>query len=252
MLAVEAVLLMRYTNYDYGEFYEYGEGEAASQAPPTEPPRTETKAEEYYTGEYDYGTVDGSQTDPQPDSTTPDQTKELARTSAHCYNRRAVGILSSSEGLVDPGAGYLPDFGEKCMSSEEAALPFSWLSCQHILPSVQDDRAERYTTRLWKLLRRREEGRTPASQAPPTETTPPTELDRNETSVRETDGKPRSFYRRDYYLTTSRADDSRKMIHRRPYPTHKRTFLVVPARDDARRRFEKGDSANQEMRGSTT
>ncbi|KAG7270506.1 hypothetical protein CRUP_005055 [Coryphaenoides rupestris] len=65
-----------YTNYDYGEFYEYGDGEVASQAPPTEATRTETKADEYYVGEYDYGTVDGSQPDTGTDTTTPDQTYE--------------------------------------------------------------------------------------------------------------------------------------------------------------------------------
>uniref|UniRef100_A0A3Q1B6I1 Fibrillar collagen NC1 domain-containing protein n=1 Tax=Amphiprion ocellaris TaxID=80972 RepID=A0A3Q1B6I1_AMPOC len=51
-----------YTNYDYGEFYDYSEGEVTTDAPPSEGAKTETNAGgDYYTGEYDYTTVDGSQ-----------------------------------------------------------------------------------------------------------------------------------------------------------------------------------------------
>uniref|UniRef100_A0AAQ4NW57 Collagen, type XI, alpha 1b n=1 Tax=Gasterosteus aculeatus aculeatus TaxID=481459 RepID=A0AAQ4NW57_GASAC len=51
-----------YTNYEYGDFYDYKEGELTTDAPPTEVAKTETNAGgDYYTGEYDYSTVDGSQ-----------------------------------------------------------------------------------------------------------------------------------------------------------------------------------------------
>ncbi|TKS79519.1 Collagen alpha-1(XI) chain [Collichthys lucidus] len=50
-----------YTNYEYGELYDYIEGELTTDTPPTEQVKTETVAvEDYYTGEYDYTTVDGN------------------------------------------------------------------------------------------------------------------------------------------------------------------------------------------------
>ncbi|CAB1454496.1 unnamed protein product [Pleuronectes platessa] len=58
-----------YTNYEYGEFYDYSEGVVTTDAPPTEEAKTETKAgAEYYTGEYDYSTVDGSQPETPTDT----------------------------------------------------------------------------------------------------------------------------------------------------------------------------------------
>uniref|UniRef100_A0A8C4IEC6 Collagen, type XI, alpha 1b n=1 Tax=Dicentrarchus labrax TaxID=13489 RepID=A0A8C4IEC6_DICLA len=51
-----------YTNYEYGELYDYIEGELTTDAPPTEGAKTETNVGgDYYTGEYDYTTVDGNQ-----------------------------------------------------------------------------------------------------------------------------------------------------------------------------------------------
>lgn len=32
---------LQYTNYEYGEFYDYSEGELTTDAPPTEGPKTE-------------------------------------------------------------------------------------------------------------------------------------------------------------------------------------------------------------------
>ncbi|TMS10117.1 Collagen alpha-1(XI) chain, partial [Larimichthys crocea] len=50
-----------YTNYEYGELYDYIEGELTTDTPPTEKVKTEEIAvEDYYTGEYDYTTVDGN------------------------------------------------------------------------------------------------------------------------------------------------------------------------------------------------
>uniref|UniRef100_A0A8D3ARY1 Collagen, type XI, alpha 1b n=1 Tax=Scophthalmus maximus TaxID=52904 RepID=A0A8D3ARY1_SCOMX len=58
-----------YTNYEYGEFYDYSEGQVTTDAPPTEGAKTETKVGgDYYTGEYDYTTVDGSQPETPTDT----------------------------------------------------------------------------------------------------------------------------------------------------------------------------------------
>uniref|UniRef100_A0A8C5NH18 Collagen, type XI, alpha 1b n=1 Tax=Gouania willdenowi TaxID=441366 RepID=A0A8C5NH18_GOUWI len=58
-----------YTNYDYGEFYDYSEGEVTTDTSPTEGAKTETNGGDYYTGVYDYGTVGGAEVETPPETT---------------------------------------------------------------------------------------------------------------------------------------------------------------------------------------
>uniref|UniRef100_A0A3B4ZKS0 Collagen, type XI, alpha 1b n=1 Tax=Stegastes partitus TaxID=144197 RepID=A0A3B4ZKS0_9TELE len=66
-----------YTQYDYGEFYDYSEGGVTTDAPPNEGAKTETNVGgDYYTGEYDYTTVDGSQPETPTETAGQGQTYE--------------------------------------------------------------------------------------------------------------------------------------------------------------------------------
>uniref|UniRef100_A0A668AWH1 Collagen, type XI, alpha 1b n=1 Tax=Myripristis murdjan TaxID=586833 RepID=A0A668AWH1_9TELE len=82
-----------YTNYDYGEFYDYSEGEVATDAPPTEGAKTETNVgEEYYTGEYDYSTVTGNQPETPTESTGTGQNYEEEIVDDYITGVEQVGV----------------------------------------------------------------------------------------------------------------------------------------------------------------
>uniref|UniRef100_A0A3Q2SSV2 Collagen, type XI, alpha 1b n=1 Tax=Fundulus heteroclitus TaxID=8078 RepID=A0A3Q2SSV2_FUNHE len=101
-----------YPVYEYGEFYDYSEGEVATDAPPTPGAKAETVAGgDYYTGEYDYTLVDGSQPEPPTESSRQGETYDAEIVDDYVTGMEEVGVdptapVEAAAPVDQPGKEY--------------------------------------------------------------------------------------------------------------------------------------------------